>query len=286
MKKDLHQDDIRQTLKEEPAPDVVIPLSMVEDWISVPHLVEDPTPGRIGAQDSEMEEWAGSRAESLKRRITQKAESLVSGLREHTTEAQWRDNIHWELSYHLKKMVHKWQLLSGLRQMAKNGWLARPLWNLQNDRQVKRLAEFAGDGRPIEDRSFDRKGRPRPDTFKTMKVRTKKDWKDLARQVSALGILRVAIDAGPVPAPHNGQPSKNQERLWLYRYRVGRVEDDGTWTDLRTTTQKKRAKQTRLEDLPPFSTRDLLPDGRTEEAEEPQETGASAGENALSHPVG
>lgn len=258
MSNTLEQDDIRQTLKNATRPDVVIPLSMVEDWIHVPHLSKDPTPNRIGAQNPDMEEWASSRTEQLRRRIAQKTKSLERGLREQTTEAQWRDNIHRELDYHLKTMLHKWQLLSGLRQMAANGWLARPLWNLQNDRQVKRLAEFVGGGCPIEDRSLTGQGRPHPDTFKTMKIRSEKDWRDLARQVSALGVLRVAIDAGPIPAPHNGRPSKSQERLWLYRYRVGRVEDDGTWTDLRTTTQKQRAKQTSLVDLPPFSERDLL----------------------------
>jgi len=252
------QEDIRETLNEEPRPDVVIPISMVEDWIEVPHLQEDPTPNRIGAEDPEMEEWAGSRVKSLSRRIAQKAKAIEDGLRRHTTEAQWRDNVHREVAFNLKGMLHRWQLLSGLRQMAKNGWLARPLWNVQNDRQVKRLAEFAGGNEPIDERSLEAGGRPRPKTFKTMKVRTEKDWKTLAQQVKALGILRVAIDAGPVPAPHNGQPSKSQERLWLYRYRVGRVEEDGTWTDLRTMSHAERARETSLAELSPFKERELL----------------------------
>jgi hypothetical protein len=252
-----HQDDIRETLKEEPRPDVVIPISMVEDWIGVAHLQEDPTPDRIGAQDPEMEEWAGSRVKQLNRRIARKAQAIEDGLRRHTTEAQWRDNVHREVAFNLKGMLHRWQLLSALRQMATNGWLARPLWNVQNDRQVKRLAEFAGDARPIDERSLEGRGRPRPKTFKTMRVRTETDWKKLGQQVKALGILRVAIDAGPVPAPHNGQPSKNQERLWLYRYRVGRVEEDGTWTDLRTMSHAQRARETSLEELSPFKERNL-----------------------------
>jgi hypothetical protein len=257
-------DDLQQMLQMATRP-TAIPVEMVEDWTRRSHVESDPFPDCITAAPSEEKTaWLAEKRDEVASRVERKAEDVRSLRRKNDTAAQWRDGA-LRSARNLEDRLHEWQVWHVLSRCAEAGWLAEPLWSLRTERQARRIAQFVGQDLPVDALSFGERPShdnhyrdwglrgPKKKDLKTMGIRTRADWDRLAEQIKALPLVRVAVDIGPVPAPHRrGARPKGQKKFWLYRYQTARVDEEGQPTHLKGTSSKQRAKGMSVVDLPPF----------------------------------
>lgn len=209
-------------------PHEVVPVEKIPQWLNQTRLSQDPFTDFITTTNDEKEAFFQAEMKKRHDSIMTYQQRLKKEVQEATTEAKWRRMVN-HLLRSLRSTMAEWQLWHQLWLTAKNGWLGGPLWHLRTARQGDTLASMMmkGLGR-LQPRSFDGPGQPNKSDFKTMGVKSERDWQALAKQLDdSFTIDDVQVDVGRVPLPHNESTHSDSSVVAKYLYRTGRLDENG-----------------------------------------------------------